>query len=53
MREVSKEKLNEVEKEYLNNPSNTIARRALVKSRMSFISRVNEQNRIYKKYVLN
>lgn len=43
MREVSKEKLNEVEKEYLNNPSNTIARRALVKSRMSFISRVNEQ----------
>lgn len=43
MREISKEYLENVENEYLNNVGCTITRRALVKNKISDLTRVNEQ----------
>ena len=43
MKEITKENLNNIESQYLKNIANTITRRALVKSKISDLIRVNEQ----------
>ena len=43
MKEITKENLNNIESQYLNNTAHTITRRALVKSKISDLIRVNEQ----------
>ena len=44
MKKITQEFLEDVEKEYLNNPAHTIARRALNKNKISSLVRVSEQN---------
>ena len=43
MKEIKKENLENIENEYKKDITNTIARRALVKSKISDLTKVNEQ----------